>query len=254
MTDILTIDFQADTLVLCDTLTEWATGNGLIVCRCRFPPCPGHWTKFLQTVLVRPAGPVTARWRTLDAPEDQTVSLSGTAFHLIPADRPVRIEWDGCDAALIVALTPEFMESTVAPLSAQPSIDERSAKSTCSAAAMRSRTSWPGQAFTQPGPAPPSRGVADSDGDRLALADQHDQLSSAGDTYIVQRLASTAKTEIALMFVVFAAPSDDVGRQVGTPTQRLPAGRMPLNLVACGRYCRKRQRKARHRHGGGRAS
>jgi AraC family transcriptional regulator len=116
MTDILTIDFQADTLVLCDTLTERATGNGLIVCRCRFPPCPGHWTKFLQTVLVRPAGPVTARWRTLDAPEDQTVSLSGTAFHLIPADRPVRIEWDGCDAALIVALTPEFMESTVAPL------------------------------------------------------------------------------------------------------------------------------------------
>ncbi|MBB4267843.1 helix-turn-helix domain-containing protein [Roseospira visakhapatnamensis] len=116
MTDILTIDFQADTLVLCDTLTERATGNGLIVCRCRFPPCPGHWTKFLQTVLVRPAGPVTARWRTLDAPENQTVSLSGTAFHLIPADRPVRIEWDGCDAALIVALTPGFVEATTASM------------------------------------------------------------------------------------------------------------------------------------------
>jgi len=116
MTDILTIDFQADTLVLCNTLTERATDNGLIVCRCQFPPRPGHWTKLRQTVLVRPAGPVTARWRTLDAPEDQTVPLSGTAFHLIPADRPVRIEWDGCDAALIVALTPEFVESTVAPM------------------------------------------------------------------------------------------------------------------------------------------
>ncbi|MBB4287238.1 helix-turn-helix domain-containing protein [Roseospira goensis] len=116
MTDILTIDFQADRLVLCDTLTERATGNGLIVCRCRFPPRPGHWTKLLQTALVRPASAVTARWRTLDAPKDQTVSLSGTAFHLIPADRPVRVEWDGCDAALIVALTPEFVESSIAPM------------------------------------------------------------------------------------------------------------------------------------------
>jgi AraC family transcriptional regulator len=64
----------------------------------------------------RPAGPVTARWRTLDAPENQMVSLSGTAFHLIPVDRPVRIEWDGCDAALIVALTPGFVEAMVAPM------------------------------------------------------------------------------------------------------------------------------------------
>lgn len=116
MTDILTIDFQADTLVLRDSVAERVAGNGLIVCRCRFPPQRELWIKTRQTILVRPGRPVKARWRTMDASEEDMVSLASTAFHLIPADRPVRIKWDKCGTALVVALTQGFEESTVAPM------------------------------------------------------------------------------------------------------------------------------------------
>jgi len=115
MSESVLIDLEEKPSALCDSTTERLVGDGLIVCRCRFPPQQEAWISVRQTMVVRPAAPVTARWRQLEDEADNAVRMTRQALHLIPPGPSVRITWVGSDRALVVGLTATFLDAHIAP-------------------------------------------------------------------------------------------------------------------------------------------
>jgi len=116
MSESLTIDLETTPTVMCDSTVERLIADGLILCRCQFPPWPGAWMSVRQTILVRPLAPVTVRWRAMEEPDETVVRLTRRSLHLISPGPAVRIDWHGGDRALAVGLAPAFLESSIAPM------------------------------------------------------------------------------------------------------------------------------------------
>lgn len=116
MSENVTIDLETLPSAICDGIAERLVGDGLIVCRCRFPPRPGAWVTVRQILVVRPVAPVTARWRAIEDPAETEVRLTRQSLHVITPGPAIRIAWNGNDRALAVGLTTMFLETHVAPL------------------------------------------------------------------------------------------------------------------------------------------
>jgi len=116
MSKSVLIDLEEKPSAFCDSTVERLLGDGLIVCRCRFPPQQETWISARQTLVVRPEAPVTARWRGVEEETGMTVRMTRQALHLIPPGSTIRIEWVGGDRALVVGLTATFLDAHVAPV------------------------------------------------------------------------------------------------------------------------------------------
>ncbi|MQX37779.1 helix-turn-helix domain-containing protein [Roseospira navarrensis] len=115
MSESVLIDLEEKPSALCDSTAERLVGDGLIVCRCRFPPQQEAWISVRQTMLVRPAASVTVRWRGVEDQTETTARMTRQALHLIPPGSAIRIEWVGGDRALVLGLTAAFLDTHVAP-------------------------------------------------------------------------------------------------------------------------------------------
>jgi AraC family transcriptional regulator len=116
MPESVLIDLEEKPSALCDSTAERLVGDGLIVCRCRFPPQQEAWISVRQTMVVRPAAPVTARWRQVEDEANKAVRMTRQALHLIPPGSAIRVEWVGGGRALVLALTATFLDTHVAPV------------------------------------------------------------------------------------------------------------------------------------------
>lgn len=115
MAGTMFIDFTAETISPHIHVDERVSHDGLIVSRLRLPPpTPGSSVSAAQFSMIMHEGPpFELAWRPIDRQHTERHFIKAGQFHLIPADKPIHVAWQGTRQVLAVAMTRPFIERTV---------------------------------------------------------------------------------------------------------------------------------------------